>query len=122
MRDSHPAGDRPLGVAAVVPTYGPAPDLVDTLLSVERQTIQLRAVLCAAWRRLWGFPEPVHHGSGGLFFDRTVDGLSVAMRRLTEEAGLAPTLGLATRERWFAELSPENIVRRYAALYREVPS
>lgn len=69
-----------------------------------------------------GVPDLVRHGREGLFFDGTVDDLSMAMCRLTEEAGLARALGCAARERWMMHFSPEKIVKRYEALYREVLS
>lgn len=76
-----------------------------------------RAVVAAP---VGGVPDLVRHGSEGLLFDGTVDGLAAALRRLVDEEGLARRLGEAARRRWLDEFSAEQIAHRYETVYRHV--
>lgn len=74
---------------------------------------------CVVATPVGGIPDVLRHGRDGLFFDGSVDALSLAMRRLADETGLARDLGHAARERWLTCLSPQTIVHRYEATYRD---
>lgn len=87
-----------------------------TPTSVLEAMSRARCVMAAP---VGGLPDLVRHGEDGLFFDGTVGGLAMSVRRLADEAGLARDLGRAARTRWEASLSPETIVPRYESVYRK---
>lgn len=88
-----------------------------TPISVLEAMSRARCVVAAP---VGGLPDLLQHGREGLFFDGTVGDLSLAMRRLADEAGLARDLGCAARERWLTSLSPDKIVQRYEGVYKQL--